>query len=157
MHSLILRSLKLEGPDPILKYLSSDTTQEVDLKIIGDLRNFLFGPPGAAGLDLASLNIQRGRDHGLADYNSVRKAYGLSKLTSFSQITSNAELQSKLLALYGNIDNIDLWVGGLAEDHMAGSSVGRPSKRSLPTSFKGRAMATASGIKKYLAGYSFSR
>jgi hypothetical protein len=33
-------------------------------------------------------------------------------------------LQAKLLTLYGNVDSMDLWVAGLAEDHVAGSSVG---------------------------------
>ena len=33
--------------------------QDVDPEIIGDIRNFLFGPPGSGGFDLASRNIQR--------------------------------------------------------------------------------------------------
>jgi hypothetical protein len=112
------------GIDPILKYLTADPASEVDVKVVGSVRNFLFGPPGSGGLDLASLNIERGRDHGLADYNTVREAYGLPRVTDFSEITSNPELQAKLQQLYGSVDNIDLWVGGLAEDHVAGSSVG---------------------------------
>ncbi len=72
------------GPDPLLKYLATDNAQEVDTQLVDGLRNFLFGPPGAGGLDLASLNIQRGRDHGLADYNTVRAAYGLPTVTSFA-------------------------------------------------------------------------
>ncbi len=112
------------GIDPLLKYLSSDLSAELDTKVEESVRNFLFGPPGAGGLDLAALNIQRGRDHGLADYNTVRKAIGLTPVTSFSQITSNKALQDELKSLYGSVDNIDLWVGGLAEDHMKGSSLG---------------------------------
>ena len=51
--------------------------------VVDDVRNFLFGPPGAGGFDLASLNIQRGRDHGLPDYNSVREQLGLGRVESF--------------------------------------------------------------------------
>lgn len=112
------------GIDSILKYLTSDPSSEVDTQVVESVRNFLFGPPGAGGLDLASLNIQRGRDHGLADYNTVRESIGLPRVTSFAEITSDRELQTKLEALYTTVDDIDLWVGGLAEDHVAGSSVG---------------------------------
>ena len=79
------------GIDPILKYLASDPASEIDTKVVDGVRNFLFGPPGSGGLDLASLNIQRGRDHGLADYNTVRAAYGLPSVTSFAQITSDPQ------------------------------------------------------------------
>lgn len=116
--------LQETGIDSILKYLSSDPSSEVDTKVVDSIRNFLFGPPGAGGLDLASLNIQRGRDHGLADYNTVRESIGLPRVTSFAEITSDTELQSKLQSLYGSVDDMDLWVAGLAEDHVAGSSVG---------------------------------
>jgi hypothetical protein len=112
------------GVDPIIKYLGTDNAQEVDNKIVPELQNFLFGPPGAGGLDLASLNIQRGRDHGIAGYNTVRAAYGLPQVDSFEDITSNTVVQAKLKQMYGNVNNIDLWVGGLAEDHVAGGSVG---------------------------------
>ncbi len=109
---------------PILKYLATDPSSEVDNSITDPVRNFLFGPPGAGGFDLASLNIQRGRDHGIANYNAVRVAYGLPAVTSFSQISSNPDIQAKLQSLYQNVDNIDLWVGALAEDHVPGTSTG---------------------------------
>src|SRR5205085_6102382 len=89
-------AVEQNGVDPILKYLASDRAQEVDTKVVDGLRNFLFGPPGAGGLDLASLNIQRGRDHGLADYNTTRAAYGLPRVTSFAQIRSDPTLQQQL-------------------------------------------------------------
>jgi peroxidase len=112
------------GIDPILKYLATDRAQEFDNTIVDELRNFLFGKPGEGGLDLSALNIQRGRDHGLADYNATRVAYGLPAITSFRQITRDVEVQQKLRELYGDVNNIDLWVGGLAEDHIPGGSVG---------------------------------
>ena len=116
--------LKETGIDPVLKYLATDLGEEIDPFVVDSVRNFLFGPPGSGGLDLVSLNIQRGRDHGLADYNATRVKFGLSAVTSFAEITSDVEVQAKLEQLYGTVDNIDLWVGGLAEDHLADSSVG---------------------------------
>ncbi|MCA9192376.1 MAG: hypothetical protein KDB03_11460 [Planctomycetales bacterium] len=122
--------------DSIFKYLASDPSSEVDLLVVDSLRNFLFGPPGSGGLDLASMNIQRGRDHGLADFNSVREAVGLPRVTSFADITCNPEVQSKLEQLYGSVDDIDLWVGLLAEDHVQGTSVGETLQRIIGDQFE---------------------
>jgi hypothetical protein len=127
--------VKETGIDPLLKYLASSNSEEIDTKVVDGVRNFLFGPPGAGGLDLPSLNIQRGRDHGLADYNSTRAAIGLAKVTSFSQITSDPVLAAKLQALYGSVDNVDLWVGGLAEDHVGGSNLGATFQRIVVNQF----------------------
>lgn len=74
--------------DPILRGLATQRHQALDEMIVDDLRNFLFGAPGDGGLDLASLNIQRGRDHGLPDYNSMRVAMGLPAVLSFGDISS---------------------------------------------------------------------
>lgn len=112
------------GLEPYLKGLASQIMQNIDSKVVDDVRNFLFGPPGAGGLDLASLNIQRGRDHGLPDYNSVRIAYGLAPKASFADITSDTNVQAQLSAAYGNVNDIDVWVGALAEDHVSGTLVG---------------------------------
>lgn len=112
------------GIDSIIKYLASDPSSELDIQVVDSVRNFLFGAPGAGGFDLVSLNIQRGRDHGLGDFNSTRESYGLDPVTSFAEITSDTELQSKLETLYDSVDDIDLWVGGLVEDHLAGASIG---------------------------------
>ncbi len=123
------------GIDEIVKYLASDVAETIDTRVIDDVRNFLFGPPGSGGLDLAALNIQRGRDHGLADYNSVRAAYGLPKVRSFADITKDVNVQRALQAAYKTVDNIDLWVGGLAESHVRGASVGPLFQRILADQF----------------------
>jgi len=123
------------GIDPLLKYLASDRAQEIDTQVVDDVRNFLFGAPGQGGFDLAALNIQRGRDHGLADYNTIRIAYGLPKITSFAQITPDVTIQAALRQAYGTVDKLDLWVAGLAEKHLAGSSLGETFTRILVDQF----------------------
>lgn len=99
--------------------------------MIDDVRNFLFGPPGSGGFDLVSLNIQRGRDHGLPSYKAVREALGLASVSSFADITSDVERQNALAAVYNNdVNQVDLWVGGLAEDHAEGALLG-PTFRAI--------------------------
>jgi hypothetical protein len=112
------------GVGPFMKGLSSQVMQRIDSMIVDDVRNFLFGPPGAGGFDLASLNIQRGREHGLPDYNTFRIAYGLTPVASFADISSDPVVQSRLATAYTSVDEIDVWVGALAEDPVPGALVG---------------------------------
>lgn len=112
------------GIAPLLRGLAKQRCQEVDTKVVDAVRNFLFGPPGAGGFDLAALNIQRGRDHGLPGYNQTRVALGLAPVASFQEITSDDALADALEALYGDVNDVDVWVGGLAEDHLPGAMVG---------------------------------
>jgi hypothetical protein len=112
------------GIDPILRGLSAQASQEVDPYLVDDVRNFLFGVPGSGGLDLASLNLQRGRDHGLPSYVDARAALGLTEVYDFSDISSDPEVVSRLQEAYQSVDKVDFWVGGLAEDHVHGSSTG---------------------------------
>ncbi|HPG25016.1 MAG TPA: peroxidase family protein [Myxococcota bacterium] len=112
------------GIDPILRGLAHQRHQRIDVFVIDDVRNFLFGPPGAGGFDLVSLNIQRGRDHGLARYDDVRVAYGLPRVSRFDEISPDPAIRARLASVYREVDEIDLWVGGLAEDPVPGAHVG---------------------------------
>src|SRR3954447_14762946 len=92
----------------------SDPSQAMDARIVDGLRNFLFDPP--AGQDLAAINIERGRDLGLGTLNQTREALGLQAYTDFAQITHDQGTVDALRQAYGDVDRIDLWAGGLAED-----------------------------------------
>jgi hypothetical protein len=101
-----------------MKGFATHTQYETDTRINSILRNFLFNSPADTtrfGIDLASLNIQRGRDHGLPDYNTVRKFYTGKAVTDFSQISSNPDQVASLKKLYGDVNNIDLWIGILSK------------------------------------------
>ncbi len=101
-------------------------SQKVDTLLVDDVRNFLFGPPGSGGFDLASLNIQRGRDHGLPTYNEVRILHpNLMPKASFSDVTPNPTISAALESVYPTVNDIDLWVGGLAESPHNGGMVGQ--------------------------------
>jgi hypothetical protein len=125
--------------EPFMKGFASHTLYETDTRINSILRNFLFGNPADTtrfGIDLASLNLQRGRDHGLPDYNTVRKFYTGSRVTDFSQITKDSTQAANLKNLYGDVNNINLWIGILSEDHLAGASVGLTMSKILKAQFE---------------------
>ncbi len=73
--------VQTNGVDAVLKGLSTQQAQDVDAFVIDEVRNFLFAE-GNGGLDLAAVNIQRGRDHGLPSYNDVRRGLGLAPRSS---------------------------------------------------------------------------
>jgi hypothetical protein len=129
--------VEVGGVDTILLGLSHQKAQEIDIMVVDDVRNFLFGPPSSGiGLDLASLNIERGRDHGIPSYNEVREAYGLDRIESFEEISLDPEVQAKLAEAYeDDVDKIDLWVGGLAEDHHPNAMVGETVRTILIDQF----------------------
>jgi hypothetical protein len=118
------RLLNEGGIEPILRGLATQQMSRVDPEVVDDVRNFLFGAPGSGGFDLASLNIQRGRDHGLCGYNAARNVLGLPAKLSFEEMSSNPAVQARLASVYATVDDIDLWVGGLAEDPVSGGHLG---------------------------------
>ncbi len=100
--------------------LSSQIGEREDAVFCSDVRNNLFGPMEFSRRDLAALNIMRGRDHGLPDYNTVRKCNNLPVITEWGQINpklnaTNPEIFYEMARLYGDLNDIDLYVGGMLE------------------------------------------
>jgi hypothetical protein len=124
------------GIDPILRGLVSQRAQELDEWLVDDVRNFLFGAPGSGGFDLASLNIQRGRDHGLPSFANMRKALKLPPVTRFEDITRDRDVLAELRKGYTSPADVDLWVGGLCETDRPGSMVGETFTRILVDQFR---------------------
>jgi peroxidase len=110
------------GADGLLRHLSGDLANLLDAHLVDGLRNLLVDPPD--GMDLAAINIQRGHDLGLGTLNQTREALGLAPYTSFDQLSSDPETAAAFEQAYGSIDAVDLWAGGLAEDHAPGAIIG---------------------------------
>lgn len=123
------------GIDPVLLGLARQRAQTIDRFVIDDVRNFLFGPPGAGGFDLPALNIQRGRDHGLGSYNDTREAFGLPRAASFADITPDPASAAALASVYASPDDVDAWPGMLSEPHRPGALVGPTLFRVLRDQF----------------------
>jgi len=124
------------GLEPILRGLATQPAQTVDPSLVDEVRNLLFGPPGSGGLDLAALNLQRGRDHGLPSYNAFRRWAGLPPVADVRQISPDPEIRSRLQRAYPSVDAIDPWVGMLAEPKVPGALVGRTHQRLLADQFE---------------------
>jgi len=112
--------IQQNGIEALLRGASRNHQQELDCGLVTDLRNMLFGAPGAGGMDLAALNINRGRDRGLASFNEIREDLGLQRYSSFRALTLESITSNNLGNLYASIDDLDPWVGFLAEQKTDG-------------------------------------
>ncbi|XP_011373392.1 lactoperoxidase isoform X3 [Pteropus vampyrus] len=133
LHTLFFntwRMVKDGGIDPLVRGLLAKKSKLMNQNkmMTGELRNKLFQPTHKIhGFDLAAINIQRCRDHGMPGYNSWRGFCDLSQpqtLAELDAVLKNKLLAKKLLDLYGTPDNIDIWIGGIAEPLVEGGRVG---------------------------------
>ncbi len=115
------------GTDPITRGLTVARSNPTDEFLNRVLTSQLFTEsPDKLGMDLASLNIQRARDHGLPSYRQWQKF--CSKL--FPDIRASFRDQRTINVLKevygakGFKEGIDLWVGGLAEKRLPGAHIG---------------------------------
>jgi hypothetical protein len=134
-----------------------------------------FGEPELPGcfsgvVDLAAIDLQRGRDNGIPTYNEMRKTVGLKPQKTFDEVTGNtseklpagdtiespaimkftklenfyhetipgdsepplratydtraSSLAARLKAIYGSVENMDAFVGMVAEPELKGSELG---------------------------------
>jgi Ca2+-binding RTX toxin-like protein len=162
------------GPSAILLGMTHQQMNEVDEFVTPALNQGLLGQP----LDLAAINIARGRDVGIPTLNEVRHVLGYSEYSSWNDFGQNMQHPTSLanfIAAYafdgnlekaerivgivdgtvtgatpGEIDqaygfmngdeavggagtlafnNIDTWIGGLAEVHQPGGILGETFDR----------------------------
>ena len=109
--------LARSGVDNLLRGLVTAEARRVDESVNRVLTTQLFEREVGFGLDLAALNIQRSRDHGLPGYTIWRNFCG----RVFDGVTSDVLNQVtfvSFLQLYGTLDNVELWIGGLAEERL---------------------------------------
>jgi hypothetical protein len=191
------------GEGPILESLGEERQYKNDEQFDNSLRSVLFEVPKPNGnnppscgspvikpscftdvSDLAADDIQRGRDHGMPSYNDLRRAYGLPRVQSFTQITGESTdrfptndpkidpndpvddpnsvdflqlrdadgnivplgsedageeavsgvrrttLAARLRAIYGNVNNVEGFVGMVSERHVPGTEFG-PLQRAI--------------------------
>ncbi|XP_069470956.1 myeloperoxidase-like isoform X1 [Ambystoma mexicanum] len=123
------RIVREGGIDPLLRGLMANRAKlnRQNQIMVDELRERLFKLFKRIGLDLAAINMQRGRDHGLPGYNDWRRFCGLSQPQNLAQLRTvlqNGDLARKLMNLYGTPNNIDIWLGGVAEPSLPGGKLG---------------------------------
>jgi peroxidase len=111
------------GLNAVIRALADQPSEQVDVYAVDSLRNLLVDGPD--GLDLIAVDIQRERDVGLGTLNQTRIALGLAPYTSFAQLTDDPTVQANLASQFASIDDVDLFLGGVAENHVAGAGVGQ--------------------------------
>lgn len=101
--------------------MSSQIAEREDPLLCSDVRDKLFGPMEFSRRDLGALNIMRGRDNGLPDYNTARASFKLPRKKTWMEINpslfkTNEDLVRMLISAYSNrLDNIDAYIGGMLE------------------------------------------
>ncbi|KAJ8313983.1 hypothetical protein KUTeg_008544 [Tegillarca granosa] len=105
----------------VARWMVTEKSREVDRFFEEEVRDWTFKE-----FDLVALNIQRGRDHGIPPYSKWRLYCGLSELTDWNSLKTDHDPETieKLKEVYGNPEDIDLYVGGVSEKHISGASVG---------------------------------
>ena len=104
------RLLEEKGIDPLIRGLFAKEAKKLKPSELlnTELTEKLFMLAHDIALDLAAINIQRGRDHGLPGYNKYRHLCGLQKVDTFHDLQdeiSDPEIRRKLHTLYGHPGN----------------------------------------------------
>lgn len=81
------------------------------------------------------MDIARGRDHELGTYNQARVAYGLNAVQNFEALTPDTQVRQMLVELYGNISQLDAYVGMLVEPALPGIPVGELARAAILEQF----------------------
>uniref|UniRef100_A0A452TC58 Peroxidasin n=1 Tax=Ursus maritimus TaxID=29073 RepID=A0A452TC58_URSMA len=129
------------GIDPLLRGLFGVAGKmRVPSQLLNtELTERLFSMAHTVALDLAAINIQRGRDHGIPPYHEYRVYCNLSSAHTFEDLKNeikNPEIREKLRRLYGSPLNIDLFPALMVEDLVPGSRLGPTLMCLLSTQFK---------------------
>ncbi|CAH2303261.1 peroxidasin homolog [Pelobates cultripes] len=135
------RLLQEGGIDPILRGLYGvPGKMRVPTELLNtELTEKLFSAVHSVALDLAAINIQRGRDHGIPPYNDYRVFCNLTSAQEFDDLKEeikNQEIREILRSLYGTPKNVDLFPALMVEDLVPGTRVGPTLMCLLVNQFK---------------------
>lgn len=124
------------GMNSILLGFSKHMAQDRDPMINTELQNFLMIFPVEGIFDLFSFNIQRGRDHGIPSYNDLRENRGFTRVRTFAEISKHGEFNEALSNSYDSVDDIDPWLGLIAEKASNNALLGTTASSIIAQQFR---------------------
>ena len=115
-----MTSIFRDGIEPTMFGLIANLSETVDTRFSASIGRDLFIPPREKGFqNLAALNIQRGRDHGIPSYTKFVEACFRRRVRSFNDFREirNRKALRLLQEVYESVDNyIDPFPALLAEE-----------------------------------------
>ena len=111
----------------LAKTLTSQDQRSVDHTFSPSVHEKLFASGQPSGLDLVSLNINRGRDHGLPGYVTALENCLERTITGSWEVMGEffePQVLRALQEVYQSIFDIDLYIGGISEKKAPGAQVG---------------------------------
>lgn len=136
MHKMLFNPYSLyndNGLDNAMKSAINTPVERSDPYFNDEIKNHLFQKPtptwntsAPCGLDLVSLNIQRGRDHGLPPYPDFRKYCHLPAVDTWEEMSLAVDPDSlrRMQEIYKAPENVDVYTGGLSEPPLDGGILG---------------------------------
>ncbi|XP_078053367.1 uncharacterized protein LOC144478888 isoform X2 [Augochlora pura] len=125
LHRMLFNPYSLYTEGGVKRSVTSTTENVIQMTsthVTSQLTSHLFEDPVGnvtlpCGLDLVSLNVQRGRDHGLPGFAEWREHCGLGKVNNFSDLQGHLDPQTlqDISGLYKSVHDVDLYTGALAE------------------------------------------
>ncbi|KNC28244.1 Chorion peroxidase [Lucilia cuprina] len=134
LHKMLFNPFSLwqnGGIDNALLIATNTPVQRVDRFFSLEITQHLFEDNSddhlpACGLDLVSLNIQRGRDHGLPAYPVYRKHCQLPPVDTWEQMAQavDKDALNSIRAIYRSPNDVDVYTGALSEPPLEGAIFG---------------------------------
>ncbi|XP_050539391.1 lactoperoxidase-like isoform X2 [Daktulosphaira vitifoliae] len=120
------------GVDSVIRGAMNTSAGRADAYFTPEITRHLFEKTGSnsqkgqCGLDLVSLNIQRGRDHGLPAYPHWRKFCGFPMPQSFDDLNNVIEFTTlqRMKMIYKSVNDIDAYTGLVSEKPIRGGLLG---------------------------------
>lgn len=118
------------GLESVARGFLKDPSMKVDRWFTEDVSRHLFETGDEFGrpfhFDLVSVNIQRGRDHGLPAYVKFREFCRLTPVQSWDDMRKfvHSDAVDVFMSLYKFVEDVDMYSAGLAEFKQNGALIG---------------------------------